>query len=250
MKKIVSNGLIVSTQLIVGALFLFMLFSDGDENNKVVVVENNNLNKMADAVTELFIEEEVPKATMVVEDKEEELLDAKEAAKRAEEEAAKKKALEEEAAKKKAAEEAKKKEEEEARKAEEAKKAASVSPSSGNNAYNLSDNDFNVVAGVIACEATGYDDALGVASVILNRVDSGSYPNTPLGVVSAPGQFSCYGYYLNNPGRYASKRSSYADNALRTALSGTRNNSFYSFNYYCAEGYSCTQIGVNGNYYY
>ena len=38
MKKIVSNILIVSTQLIIGALFLVMLFSDKNENNKVVVV--------------------------------------------------------------------------------------------------------------------------------------------------------------------------------------------------------------------
>ena len=51
MKKIVSNVLIVSTQLIIGGLFLFMLFSDNNEDNKVVVVENDNLNKMADAVS-------------------------------------------------------------------------------------------------------------------------------------------------------------------------------------------------------
>lgn len=61
MKKIVSNILIVSTQLIIGALFLFMLFSSDNENNKVVVVENDNLNKMADAVSELFVEEEAEK---------------------------------------------------------------------------------------------------------------------------------------------------------------------------------------------
>ena len=54
MKKIVSNVLIVSTQLIVGGLFLFMLFSNKTEDNRVVVVENNNLDKMADAVSELF----------------------------------------------------------------------------------------------------------------------------------------------------------------------------------------------------
>ena len=54
MKKKVSNVLIVSTQLIVGGLFLFMLFSNKTEDNRVVVVENNNLDKMADAVSELF----------------------------------------------------------------------------------------------------------------------------------------------------------------------------------------------------
>ena len=55
MKKIVTNALVVGTQLIVGGLFLFMLFSDNNEDSRVVVVENNNLNKMADAVTELFV---------------------------------------------------------------------------------------------------------------------------------------------------------------------------------------------------
>ena len=61
MKKIVSNVLIVSIQLIVGGLFLIMLFSDSNENNKVVVVENDNLNKMADSVSELFVIEQANK---------------------------------------------------------------------------------------------------------------------------------------------------------------------------------------------
>ena len=54
MSKIVSNVLLVSLQLIVGGLFLCMLFSDSNEDNKVVVIENDNLNKMADSVSALF----------------------------------------------------------------------------------------------------------------------------------------------------------------------------------------------------
>ena len=57
MKKIVTNALIVGLQLIVGGLFLFMLFSDNNEDSRVVVVQNNNLNKMADSVNELFVVE-------------------------------------------------------------------------------------------------------------------------------------------------------------------------------------------------
>ena len=64
MKKIVSNILIVSTQLIIGGLFLFMLFSDSNENNEVVVVENDNLNKMADAVSELFVADQLENKTI------------------------------------------------------------------------------------------------------------------------------------------------------------------------------------------
>ncbi len=123
MKKIVSNILVVSTQLIVGGLFLFMLFSGHTEDGRVVVVDNNNLNKMADAVSELF---EVDHAAAVVVDttKEETLVSAEEKAKEeeaqriaAEEEA--KRLAEEEAARQEAEriaqEEAKRKAEEAAR---------------------------------------------------------------------------------------------------------------------------------------
>jgi len=58
MKKIVSNILVVGSQLMVGVLFLCMLFSDSNEDLKVVVVKNDNLNKMADSVSELFKEED------------------------------------------------------------------------------------------------------------------------------------------------------------------------------------------------
>ena len=76
MKKIVSNVLIVSTQLIVGGLFLFMLFSN-NENDKVIVVKNNNLDRMADSVSELFVANKLEKA--VVDEKKEEALLAEEA---------------------------------------------------------------------------------------------------------------------------------------------------------------------------
>lgn len=112
MKKIVSNVLIVSTQLIIGGLFLFMLFSNSNEDNKVVVVKNDNLNKMADAVSELFIVDQMEakvdesvEIDLMTEEEKKALAEA-EAKKKAEEEAAKKKAEEEAAAKKKAEEEA------------------------------------------------------------------------------------------------------------------------------------------------
>lgn len=101
MKKIVTNALIVSTQLIVGGLFLFMLFSGNPEDNRVVVVENNNLNKTAEVVSKLF-QVDRASAALVDKNKEEELISVEEKAKQeeaariaAEEEAARK-ALEEE----------------------------------------------------------------------------------------------------------------------------------------------------------
>ena len=114
MKKIVSNILIVSTQLIVGGLFLFMLFSGNTGDNRVVVVENNNLDKMADAVSVLFEVDHTVSAD-VDETKVEELVSAEEKAKQ--EEAARLAAEEE--ARRKAEEEAQRAREEAERKAQE-----------------------------------------------------------------------------------------------------------------------------------
>ena len=127
MKKIVSNILIVSTQLIVGALFLVMLLSN-NEDSKVVVVENDNLNKMADAVSELFVEEEAEKPvideTKQVDLITEEQRKAREEAKRV----ALEKAKAEAEAKAKAEAEAKAKAEAEARAKAEAEARAAATP--------------------------------------------------------------------------------------------------------------------------
>ena len=98
MKKIASSLLVVSTQLIVGGLFLVMLFSDSPEDNKVVVVKNNNLNKMADSVSELFVADQLENA-LKADETEIKLMNEQEAAKKKAEEEAKKKAEEEARAK-------------------------------------------------------------------------------------------------------------------------------------------------------
>lgn len=247
MKKIVSNVLIVSTQLIIGGLFLFMLFSDSNEDNKVVVVENDNLNKMADSVSELFIEEkEATKETIVDETKEVDLVSEEEqeaqkaAAIAAEEAEAARKAQEaaEAEARRQAEEAARKVQEEEAarKKAEEeaarnaytvdatgyiSKPALGFNVTTGNRTYSLSDSDFNIVAGVVACEAnkSSKDDVLAVMSVILNRADRRGM--SPVQVVSQPYQFSCYSH-PGDPSTVAS--------IVNDALNGIRNNSYDSFN--------------------
>lgn len=252
MKKIVSNVLIVSTQLIIGVLFLFMLFSDSNEDDKVVVVENGNLNKMADAVSELFIEEQENIVPDVVLEKEVDLITAEE--KKKQEEEAKKKAEEEarikaeEEARIKAEEEAKKKAEEEARKnaiVEHAsgyisKPAMGFNVTTDNRTYSLSESDFNIVAGVVACEANknSKDDVLAVISVILNRADNRGI--SPLDVVAQYGQFSCY-FTPGNPSQVAS--------IVTDALNGIRNNSYNSFNGWDS-GISSNYIFEGGNRYY
>ena len=253
MKKIVSNVLIVSTQLIVGGLFLFMLFSDSNNNkdSRVVVIENNNLDKMADAVSELFVVDHTIVKNLDLH-KEEELFDAEQ------------KRLEEEA-RIKAEEEARKKAEEEARLAAEAKRKAeeeakqlTVVDASGyiskpafgfnvttdNKVYELTDEEFGILAAVVSCEAnkSSKDDILAVMSVILNRADSSRYPNNPVAVVAAPYQFSCYKGNSITPNETVA-------GVMRDALNGVRNNDYYGFRSWQSVSYSDNYIVERGNRY-
>ena len=254
MKKIVSNVLIVSTQLIIGALFLFMLFSDSNEDNKVVVVENDNLNKMADAVSELFVADQME--NKVDDQKEVDLISEEE--RKAQEEAAAKAKAEEEAriaAEKAAQEEAARIAAEKAAQEEAARNAITVSASgylskpaagfnvtTGNQTYSLSDSDFAILATVVNCEANrnSKDDVLAVMSVILNRADRNS--TSPISVVAAYGQFSCY------TGTGTTVSDSVAS-VMRDALNGIRNNDYYSFGSWTS-GISNNYIANGGNRYY
>lgn len=72
MKKIVAT-IIVATQLLVGGLFLVTLFTGKEVDKKVVVVENNNLSKMVDVVSGLYMDDFVSTiSTQEVEVKEDE----------------------------------------------------------------------------------------------------------------------------------------------------------------------------------
>ena len=175
MKKIVSNILIVSTQLIIGALFLVMLFSDKDENNKVVVVENNNLNKMADAVSELFVEEEAEKP-VIDENKQVDLITeeqrkAREEAKRVAEEKAKAEAE----AKAKAEAEAKAKAEAEAKAKAEAE--ASAKAEQNRAAYTSDAKALQNYAHGLVINNYGWSEADFTALVSLWNRESGWNPH-------------------------------------------------------------------------
>ena len=52
--------------------------------------------------------------------------------------------------------------------------------------------ELNILAALVQCEAGGesYEGQLAVASVVMNRVRCGAYPNTITDVIYAPGQFS------------------------------------------------------------
>ncbi len=228
MKKIVSNVLIVSSQLIVGGLFLFMLFSETHEDNRVVVVENNNLDKMADAVSELFVVDHAVVDTTDKE-KEEELIAAEQ---------------------KKAEEEANRKAQEEARRNATvvdatgyvSKPAMGFNVTTGNRTYVLDDNQFAILATVVNCEAnrSSRDDVLAVMSVILNRADRNGID--PVSVVAAPYQFSCY----TGAGTVVSDS---VASVMRDALGGVRNHNYYSFNGWYSS-VSNNYVASGGNRYY
>lgn len=77
MKKIVATTLIVTAQLLVGGLFLVTLFTGNEVDKKVVIVENNNLSRMVDLVSELYILNDlstIDNKTEVVEIKENETI--------------------------------------------------------------------------------------------------------------------------------------------------------------------------------
>lgn len=77
MKKIVATTLIVAAQLLVGGLFLVTLFTGNEVDKKVVIVENNNLSRMVDLVSELYILNDlstIDNKTEVVEIKENETI--------------------------------------------------------------------------------------------------------------------------------------------------------------------------------
>lgn len=55
----------------------------------------------------------------------------------------------------------------------------------------LSSDDVSLLAAMIQCEAgsESFEGKVAVGNVILNRVNSGGYPNSIYGVITAPGQF-------------------------------------------------------------
>lgn len=118
--------------------------------------------------------------------------------------------------------------------------------------YELSESDYNLLVAVIAAESNRFkDDILAVSSVILNRSDMSG--KSPIEVVTSRGQFSGYldGYYL----RYLNEDGSLTSNTylvqevVSDALSGVRNNHYYSFRSWSSEFYSDNYIAEGGNRY-
>jgi N-acetylmuramoyl-L-alanine amidase len=71
-------------------------------------------------------------------------------------------------------------------------KPAPQKPTAANTPNGYSQNDIQIMANAVYGEARGepYEGQVAVAAVILNRIDSPSFPNTAAGVIFEPGAFT------------------------------------------------------------
>lgn len=201
----------------------------------------------------------IAKTQQSIQVKQDEISDTQETVSDYEAQIAKMKAYEEELERKKA-EEARKKAEEQ-KKAEERKRAEQKKETEGQKTNNeggsgstneggsgggpvtSNASDIAMLAALVECEAGGesYEGQLAVASVVINRVRSGSFPNTISGVIYQGGQFSPVA-----SGRFAvvlaNGASASCTKAASAALSGGTN---VSFLYFCraSSGVAGTVIG-------
>lgn len=128
-----------------------------------------------------------------------------------------------------------------------------------NKNYTLTDYEFDVVVAVVAGEYGGdLNDALAVVSVILNRCDSKTWAawagSNPYKQVIAKGQFEVYlkDYYMAYmPGgsKYGSTKYEVARQAVIDGLNGIRNNSYMGFRAWYLTNYSSKYVTVGGNRY-
>lgn len=128
----------------------------------------------------------------------------------------------------------------------------------GNTTYSMSEADFKKIAFVVNHECNGtYEDALGVISVILNRIEDGRYnASTPLEIVTQPGQFAVWNEEQAHSFQLENLKSPYVLNALNDALNnGIRNNDYIEFKAsnssdYDRNGELKVQLVAGGNKYH
>ena len=111
-------------------------------------------------------------------------------------------------------------------------------------ATSLSADDVTLLAAIIQCEAgsESFEGKVAVGNVILNRVNSGGYPNSIYGVITAPGQFppATNGKMTNV---IASGISSSCIQAAQTAMSGVNYVGGATHFRSTSSGYSGTVVG-------
>ena len=236
MKKIVLNIFVISLQLLMVGLFFMTIFSEKvNITKKVSIVDNENLDKIADSVSLLFISEETPLVDNEIASVYVDMSSLNEEVQEIEENIVTNNSL--------------------------TLLNTSLYKSNpdlgfvvtdNNRTYTLPDEEFDLVVAVVAAEyEKSIDDALAVISVILNRCESPTWSEwagtSPAMQVVKPNQFEVYsiGSYLKYmPGGafYGTNHYKLAKQAVIDAFNGIRNNNYYSFR-------SWSYITSGGDYY-
>lgn len=236
MKKIVLNIFVISLQLLMVGLFFMTVFSEKVNITKMVsIVDNENLDKIADSVSLLFISEETPLVDNEIASVYVDMSSLDEEEQEIEENIVTNNSL--------------------------TLLNTSLYKSNpdlgfvvtdNNKTYTLSSDEFDLVVAVVAAEyEKSIDDALAVISVILNRCESPTWSEwagtSPAMQVVKPNQFEVYsiGSYLKYmPGGafYGTNHYKLAKQAVIDAFNGIRNNNYYSFR-------SWSYITSGGDYY-
>lgn len=236
MKKIVLNIFVISLQLLMVGLFFMTIFSEKvNITKKVSIVDNENLDKIADSVSLLFISEETPLVDNEIASVYVDMSSLNEEVQEIEENIVTNNSL--------------------------TLLNTSLYKSNpdlgfvvtdNNKTYTLSSDEFDLVVAVVAAEyEKSIDDALAVISVILNRCESPTWSEwagtSPAMQVVKPNQFEVYsiGSYLKYmPGGvfYDTNHYKLAKQAVIDAFNGIRNNNYYSFR-------SWSYITSGGDYY-
>ena len=236
MKKIVLNIFVISLQLLIVGLFFMTVFSEKvNITKKVSIVDNENLDKIADSVSLLFISEETPLVDNEIASVYVDMSSLDEEEQEIEENIVTNNSL--------------------------TLLNTSLYKSNpdlgfvvtdNNKTYTLPDDEFDLVVAVVAAEyEKSIDDALAVISVILNRCESPTWSEwagtSPAMQVVKPNKFEVYsiGSYLKYmPGGafYGTNHYKLAKQAVIDAFNGIRNNNYYSFR-------SWSYITSGGDYY-
>ena len=250
MSRKVSNLIVIVSQLLIVGLFFVTSFNDEIIIEKhVSTIHNDNLNKIANSISLLFEEEEIPVLDDILINEVEELPSIEQINDN-KNDTVKEVIIE--------------------KNSSVPLKSADVNKyinnesmgfkvTDDNKEYELTEDEFNVVVAVVAGEfGKDLNDALGVVSVILNRCDSKVWASwagkTPYTQVIKKGQFEVYqkGYYLSYmPGgnKYGSSKYEIAKQAVMDGLNGIRNNEYLGFRAWYLSNYSNKYIVSGGNRY-
>ncbi|WP_147804101.1 cell wall hydrolase [Alkalicoccus halolimnae] len=101
--------------------------------------------------------------------------------------------------------------------------------SNNSSSVNISSSEQDLLERLVTAEAQGepFNGKVGVAEVVLNRVESGAFPNSVSGVINEPGQFDP----IRN-GSINNAASSQSKEAVQEALGGSSNvgNAIFFYN--------------------